>query len=208
MSAIIDALREEGDALHAFLEDKSPAFFRRPSAFKAWTADDVLAHLHFSDRLGVLTMRDPEAFQARMDAIMNVLMEGRSLMDETWRALGDLRGAALLSAWRETFQDMCDRLDALPDGARLKWFGPDMGVKMFASARQMETWAHGQALYDLAGVTRDESDRVRNVVVVGVKTYGWTFANRGLEPPGPLPLLRLTPHPARFGNGGTRKPDH
>ena len=36
--------------------------------------------------------------------------------------------------------------------------GPDMGVRMFTTARQMETWAHGQAIYDLMGATRQPTD--------------------------------------------------
>ena len=28
--------------------------------------------------------------------------------------------------------------------------------------------------------------------MIGVRTYGWTFANRGLQPPGAPPYVRLT----------------
>jgi uncharacterized protein (TIGR03084 family) len=63
---------------------------------------------------------------------------------------------------------------------------------MFATARQMETWAHGQAIYDLLGETREATDQLRNIAEIGVRTYGWTFANRGLPVPGPAPYVRLT----------------
>jgi uncharacterized protein (TIGR03084 family) len=56
----------------------------------------------------------------------------------------------------------------------------------------METWAHAQAVYDLLGVERIDSDRIGNIVRLGVNTYGWTFKNRKEEPPGPMPRLRLT----------------
>jgi uncharacterized protein (TIGR03084 family) len=67
-----------------------------------------------------------------------------------------------------------------------------MGVQMFTTARYMETWAHGQAIYDLKQVEREHTDRIKNVCAIGVKTFGWTFVNRGLEPPGPPPYVRLT----------------
>ena len=67
-----------------------------------------------------------------------------------------------------------------------------MGLRMFATARQMETWAHGQAIYDLLGETREATDQLRNIAEIGVRTYGWTFANRGLPVPGPAPYVRLT----------------
>ena len=55
----------------------------------------------------------------------------------------------------------------------------------------METWAHGQEIYDLLGIVRLNADRIRNIVILGVNTYGWTFVNRGLEPPAPVPYVKL-----------------
>jgi uncharacterized protein (TIGR03084 family) len=63
---------------------------------------------------------------------------------------------------------------------------------MFTTARLMETWAHSHAVYDLKGVERTYHDRIRNIVAIGVKTFGWTFVNRELEVPGPPPFVRLT----------------
>ena len=39
---------------------------------------------------------------------------------------------------------------------------------------------------------RSEHDRIRNIVLLGVMTFGWTFVNRGLEKPPDKPYLRLT----------------
>ncbi len=56
----------------------------------------------------------------------------------------------------------------------------------------METWAHGQEIYDLLGVERVDTDRIKNIAVLGVNTFGWTFVNRKLEVPSPVPRVRLT----------------
>ncbi len=74
---------------------------------------------------------------------------------------------------------------------RLPWFGPDMGVRMFTTARYMETWAHGQEVYDLKGAKRTYNDRIKNVAAIGIRTFGWTFVNRKLEIPGAPPYVRL-----------------
>ena len=66
-----------------------------------------------------------------------------------------------------------------------------MGVRMFTTARQMETWAHAQDVYDLLGKRRRYNDRIENIAVIGVKTFGWTFANRRLEVPATVPYVRL-----------------
>jgi uncharacterized protein (TIGR03084 family) len=62
---------------------------------------------------------------------------------------------------------------------------------MFTTARYMEVWAHSQDVYDLMHAPRIHSDRIKNIAVLGIKTFGWTFVNRGLEPPGPPPYVRL-----------------
>jgi uncharacterized protein (TIGR03084 family) len=99
--------------------------------------------------------------------------------------------AHLLARWIGTCHEMAELLGASDPRRRLPWFGPDMGVRMFTTARFMETWAHGQDVYDLMRVRRSYSDRIRHIAVLGVRTYGWTFANRGLEVPGDPPYVRL-----------------
>ncbi|RLA47393.1 MAG: TIGR03084 family protein, partial [Gammaproteobacteria bacterium] len=101
-------------------------------------------------------------------------------------------GSTMLMRWRNQFVEMCDLFAASDPDMRLTWAGPDMGLKMFATARLMETWAHGWEIYDLLGVARKQTDRIRHIATIGAKTYGWTFANRKLEPPGPIPYLNLT----------------
>jgi len=66
-----------------------------------------------------------------------------------------------------------------------------MSVRSSITARLMETWAHGQAIYDLLGIVRENEDWISNVVVIGVNTYGWTFKVRGQTPPEPMPRLKL-----------------
>jgi len=44
---------------------------------------------------------------------------------------------------------------------------------------------------DVLGQVRRNGDRIRNIVVLGNNTYGWTFRVRGETPPEPRPHLRL-----------------
>jgi uncharacterized protein (TIGR03084 family) len=67
-----------------------------------------------------------------------------------------------------------------------------MSVRSSITARLMETWAHGQAVYDLLGVVRRNTDRIRNIVILGVNTFDWSFTVRGRQPPATKPHLRLT----------------
>ena len=184
--------RAEADELHALLTTLTEASWDRPTLFKQWTVNDIVQHLHDGDLMAAASIEGPEAFatfRAERQALMDA---GLTRVQAARQRLGDLTGAALLARWRETMIGLCDALSAMPPDTRLKWAGPDMGVRMFTTARQMETWAHGQAIYDLMGVARAPTDRLRNVAEIGVRTYGWTFAIRKQPVPGPAPYVRLT----------------
>lgn len=188
---IADFQNEAAD-LHALLAAMRDSDWARPTQFKSWTINDVVQHLHETDLLAAASAAGPDDYN-RMRAETQTLRDaGLTRLQATRHRLGDLTGQALREQWYGTMAALCDTLAALPMDTRLKWGGPDMGVRMFATARQMETWAHGQAIYDLLGRSRQPTNRLRNIAEIGVRTYGWTFANRGLPTPGPAPHIRLT----------------
>jgi uncharacterized protein (TIGR03084 family) len=183
--------REEVDALHALLVTLPDGDWERSTRFKNWTVNDIVQHLHEGDLLAASSVAGADAF-AQMRAETQVLRDsGLTRVEVTRRRMGDLTGRRLLERWRGQAVELCEKLSVLPVETRLKWAGPDMGVRMFTTARQMETWAHGQAIYDLMGIARAPTDRLRNIAEIGVRTYGWTFANRGQSPPGPAPQVCL-----------------
>jgi len=184
----VSDLRIEGEELSALLSSLDAADWDRTTTFKNWTVYDVVAHLHFSDHMGVTTMRSSDAFKA---LVADVGRSELTLAAYTRRWLGDVPAAELLSRWRDLFADMCDRLQAMDPEQRLTWAGPGMKPRMFTTARQMETWAHGWEIYDLLGVPRQHTDRIRNIATIGVRTFGWTFTNRQLEIPAEIPYVRL-----------------
>jgi len=182
----------EAEELHAFLGTLADADWRRPTTFKSWTPWDVVAHLHMFDLVSLLALEGGERFAARRAELVANMKRGESLFEAGRRELGGYGPAELRARWIETCRAMASQLGASAPDRRLPWFGPDMGVRMFTTARLMETWAHGQEIYDLMRVARTPTDRLRHVCTIGVKTFGWTFANRGQAPPGPPPHLRLT----------------
>jgi uncharacterized protein (TIGR03084 family) len=185
-------LLAEADELHDFLTTLKEEDWSRPTAFQHWTPWDVVAHLHFYDCVSLVSLEGRDAFAERRDALVKAMMEGISNAELGRGAFGELAPTDLLEHWIRTCHAMSEQLGASDPKRRLPWFGPDMGVRMFTTARLMETWAHGQEVYDLMGATRRPSDRLRHIATIGVKTFGWTFVNRGLEVPGPPPYVRLT----------------
>jgi len=185
-------MREEAEALHEFVRTLDHGVWQRPTPFHNWTLFDVFGHLHFFDWVALKSLTSDQAFIEIADELVKAMLEGVELSAFTRKWLGPREPAELLERWYQSCLEMCERLERADPERRLKWFGPDMGVRMFTTARQMETWAHGQAVYDLLRVPRVNTDRIKNVVVIGIKTFGWSFINRGLTPPAEAPQVRVT----------------
>jgi len=188
----IDDLRAEAGELAGLLACLREDDWPRATLFKAWTVDDIVRHLHMGDTMALASATDPEAFAALMADIQARRKEGLSRIEETRQRLDGLGGRRLLERWRETLERLCVALATKAPDARLKWSGPDMGVRMFTTARQMETWSHAQAIYDLLGVERPPpARRLRNIAEIGVRTFGWAYRNRGLPVPAVVPSVQL-----------------
>lgn len=184
--------RDESDAIHALLSPLDEEALTTVTQFKEWTINDVLAHLHHFNHLAVLALTDEEAFLPQRDALLKAWAAGTTVREATDQALNNVSGRALLDLWHGYYLEMTEIFAAEDPKRRVKWFGPDMSVISSITARLMETWAHGQSLFDILGRERQDTDRIRNVAVIGVNTFGWTFLNRGEEVPAAPPHVRLT----------------
>ena len=189
LSRIVDDLRAEGDALYELLQRLEPEHWASPTTFKSWTVFDVVAHLHISDHMAVTTINDPEKFK---EFIAGMFDAGVSPKDYARQWVGERSPSELLAQWRTLFVQMCDQLSELDPDTRLTWAGPGMRPRMFTTARQMETWSHGQEVYDLLNESREATERLRNIAEIGVRTFGWTYANRKMDVPDIAPRVTLT----------------
>lgn len=189
-SACIDLDAECRD-LAALVEPLDATGWARPTAFHGWSAWDEIAHLLYFDEAALQAIESPDEF-SRDAAILRTRMDADEPISAIARArFGPLDGPALLSLWRATSARLVARLGALDAKARLPWYGPTMSARSFATARLMETWAHGQDVWDALGRLRPATARLRHIAHLGVSTYGWSFTNRRLEVPAPQPFVEL-----------------
>lgn len=184
--------REESRALAAILADSGDDVWTRPTLFKQWTVDDILAHLHWGNVAALWSLAEKERFAPYAEDLMQRLATGMSLRAYAHEWLGGISGRELYMLWQKDVDRVADAFAAADPKERLKWFGPDMSARSSITARHMETWAHGQAIYDLLRIERVDTDRIRNIAHMGVTTFGWTFVNRGLPVPPAAPHVRLT----------------
>ncbi|MAB10055.1 TIGR03084 family metal-binding protein [Hyphomonas sp.] len=177
---------EESRALYGLLVNRPDADFGKVTQFKGWQIDDVLRHLHYWNWMAELQLADEARLETELAAVGKHGMRNREQAHA-----GDAAGRDLLSAWWDQAQATAAAFTKADPKARLKWAGPSMSARSSITARLMETWAHGQEIYDVLGAARVDHDRIRNIVVLGVNTYGWTYQVRQEQPPGPMPFIRL-----------------
>jgi uncharacterized protein (TIGR03084 family) len=178
----------ENKVLEALLAPLSQRDFAIETQFKRWSINDVLQHIHILNLAALLSLTDPNHFRAYAAAML-ADTRGLRAFEHDW--LDGLSGRALFDVWRETANETVTQFGGADPKARLTWFGPDMSARSCITARQMETWAHGQEVFDILGADREESDRIRNIAHLGVSTFGWTHVNRGRDAPAQAPLVRL-----------------
>ncbi|MCC6850102.1 MAG: TIGR03084 family protein [Deltaproteobacteria bacterium] len=184
--------RDESEALYRVLAELSDADFGRRTQFKGWTLHDVVSHLHFWNWAADRSLRDAAAFADFLARALPEMAKGRGLREIETDLLDDKTGRARVEQWREFYLGMTERFLAADPKQRVAWAGPDMSVRSSISARLMETWAHGQEVYDLLGRACDHTDRIRNIADLGVRTFGWAYMNRGRIVPPSAPQVRLT----------------
>jgi uncharacterized protein (TIGR03084 family) len=185
-----DLLAEYRD-LAALCETLSPAQWREPSAFYGWSAWDEVAHLAYFDETSLQATTDAAAF-ARDAAVLSRLMaDGGQISAVAREHFAGLDGAALLQRWRGQHEALVAALAKLDAKARLPWYGPPMSARSFATARLMETWAHGQDVWDVLRRARPATPRLRHIAHLGVTTFKWTFVNRGRAAPDTAPYVEL-----------------
>ncbi|MEM9331432.1 MAG: TIGR03084 family metal-binding protein [Pseudomonadota bacterium] len=193
---------EESEVLFSLLENLRDADFKRVTQFKNWTINDILVHLHFWNLGADMALGDPDSFTTLFEALYDALIAGK-LRDHENAKIAE-RGKTLLKIWIEYTRDMGTRWQMVDPKTRVKWAGPDMSARTSMSARQMEVWAHGQAIFDILGEERREADRLKNITMLGVNAFGWSHKVHGLEIPEHMPHVQLTSPSGeiwQFGDG-------
>jgi len=188
LSAVLSDLAGEGAWLDGVLAGLDSAGWQRPTPAAGWTIAHQVAHLSWTDEQALCAATDPPAFAA---------MLGRVLAGEVTVHGAAASGAAvappdLLERWRSGRAELAAALAAVPDGTRLPWFGPPMSAASMATARLMETWAHGQDVAEALGVPHPATGGLRHVAYLCVRTRDFAFTLHGRTPPADPFLVRLT----------------
>ncbi|MCT7661301.1 TIGR03084 family metal-binding protein [Mycobacterium deserti] len=173
-------LRAESDELDALVADLDPAQWAQPTPAPRWTIAHQIAHLLWTDRVALTAVTDEAGFAKLLEIAAK---DPSGLVDAGAEEIAAMPPDALLADWRATRARLHDELLRVADGRKLPWFGPPMSASSMATARLMETWAHGLDVADALNVTRPATERLRSIAHIGVRTRDFAFAINGLTPP-------------------------
>ena len=183
MDTICRDLDQEHEALESILAPLSESDWNRPTPFDGWTIKEQVYHLHYFDRAARLSATDAGGFQTHLTELMAMGTDFDKI-HQTINARGNaLTGAALLKQWRREGKELIGAYGRLSPKDRLPWYSAPMGVRSSATARLMETWAHGLDILDTLGISPGPSPRLKHIAHLGVSTFAWSFKVRGLTPP-------------------------
>ncbi len=181
LEQVLSDLTAEGERLDALVAGLDGAGWRTPTPAAGWDVATSVAHLAWTDEVAVLAATDKAGWDAM---VLRAVGDPDGFVDAEARAGAQAEPATLLDRWRRARSALGQALREFPAGERLPWFGPPMSPTSMATARFMETWAHGLDVAEALGRPPEPSDRIRHVAHLGVRTRDFAFGVHGLEPPG------------------------
>ena len=187
-AAIVADLTAESAEVDGLVADLPAADWHRDTPAAGWTIAHQIAHLAWTDQAAVLAVTDPDGFSAHLQTAID---QPESFVDRGAEEFLD-EAPALLARWREGRAALAQALVAVPAGTKVAWYGTAMSPASMATARIMETWAHGLDIADTVVVTRPPTPRLRHIAHLGFRTMGYSFLARGRQLPDQPVRLELT----------------
>jgi uncharacterized protein (TIGR03084 family) len=183
MKLICQQLRDEYDALDNIVEALDESQWQLTTGFKDWSIYEQICHLCISDESALLAVSDPEGFKASMAKQIAAGDVSHDWKRDIIPAYGQYTGSEMLLRWRQQRSALLQALSTTTAKQRIPWIAADMSARSFATARLMETWSHGQGIYDALGLRRKNHSRLKNICELGYRTFGWSFVVHGQPAP-------------------------
>lgn len=170
----------EGDALDALVSAQADWSVDTPAT--GWTIAHQIAHLAAADENVLIAILDPEGFDAAPT--------GDADADA---AAGATRPRSqLLARWRAGRAEVAAALRNIPLDQAFPWYGSELTARLMVPLRLMETWAHGQDVFDALGVEHPPTSRLRHVATLGVVGRALSFYAARLPVPAEPFRVELT----------------
>ncbi|MDP3040766.1 MAG: TIGR03084 family metal-binding protein [Deltaproteobacteria bacterium] len=202
MQEILRDLKAEQETLDHFLGTLSEPQWDLPSPAEGWTVKDSVAHIAHIDEVAVSLLGGD---YRPLEEAARVKLGFTEIGPQKGRAM---KPAEVLLWWREIRSAMMKELFQCDPKQRIPWFAMPMGARAFATARLMETWAHGLDCFDAAGAEPEDTDRLRHVAFLAYMARPYAYQVNGLAiPTTPLRIELILPSGSSWAQGPEDVPD-
>jgi len=188
-AALLDALDRAGDAA-----------WSAPTPSPGWSVADQVSHLAYFDEAATASVRGRERFAPYLDEAVAL---GTALCDDVAARLRDRPPSELRAWWLEARTAMVASMRTAGPSTRVAWYGPDYSVASAMTGRIMETWAHGQDVYDALGVAHRVTGALFDVARLCARTRANSYAAHGRAAPStPVRVALVAPDGQVWTFGG------
>jgi len=196
MKEIVMDLMAEQQALDDFLCTLQDTQWELETPAEGWTVKDSVSHIAHIDEVAVSLLRGD-----------NTPLDEAAKIGLSYNDVGPQRGRSMNSSqvldwWRNMRGIMDQQLMKIDPKARIPWFALPMGARAFATARLMETWAHGLDCYDAIGSKPVDTDRLRHVATIAFMAMPYSYSvNNVVMPTIPIRIELTLPSGATWNRG-------
>lgn len=189
LDLVLTDLAAESEQLDGWVRDLDAPGWRTVTTPEGWTVAHQIAHLMWTDDASVVAITAPEELGRRMK---EAAQDPNGFVDAETERLAAIPPATLLERWRASRSVLAEALRGVPAGEKVPWFGPPMSPVSMATARIMETWAHGRDVAAALGLEPPRDARAKHVCHIGIRTRGFAYLLRGREAPAEEVRVELT----------------
>jgi uncharacterized protein (TIGR03084 family) len=177
---LLEHLDAETQSLTGVLRGLDASGWATPTPSPGWCVADQVSHLAYFDEAAAVAICDPHGFARYRDEVLRL---GSALPDDVAARYRDTAPAELLESWSGARRAMADAVRRAPPSLRAPWYGPDLSVPSMVSGRIMETWAHGQDVFDACGLDHPVTDALYDVARLCARTRANSYAAHGRSAP-------------------------
>lgn len=170
----------ESDCLASLVTDLDESGWRTMTPATGWDIATTIAHLATTDNAALATAA---AGQTWAYLVAEASTNPHEFTDAAAKTEANRNGEEILRRWHASRTALSDVLRTLPRQHKLPWFGPPMSPTSMATARLMETWAHGVDVADALRRETAPTDRLRHIAHLGCRTRDFAFRVNGLHLP-------------------------
>jgi uncharacterized protein (TIGR03084 family) len=180
LATLVAHLGAETDAVIQTLDAAGTSAWSTPTPSEGWDVADQISHLAYFDEAATASIVDPAAFGAMRVEAFEL---GTAMCDVVAARYRDRTPDQLRTWWRAARSTMVDAMLGVGPSARVPWYGPDFSVASALTGRIMETFAHGQDVYDALGVAHPQTDALYDVARLCARTRANSYLSQGRAVP-------------------------